>query len=119
MTKKKVFDNMAAVVGRQAREAPVQRLADTVAGRFCYTVMAASAATFAFWTLAGAARLRLEVQGCQILKPLNLRHACRRPPCSRLLPLLSQLQLHCFVALISTRCGMHHSLSNMPTKPLA
>ena len=31
----------------QAREAPVQRLADRVAGRFCYTVMAASAATFA------------------------------------------------------------------------
>jgi hypothetical protein len=39
--------------GGQAREAPMQRLADVVAGRFCYTVMAASAATFAFWTLAG------------------------------------------------------------------
>ena len=38
----------------QAREAPVQRLADVVAGRFCYGVMAASGATFAFWSLAGA-----------------------------------------------------------------
>ena len=38
----------------QSREAPVQRLADVVAGRFCYGVMAASSATFAFWSLAGA-----------------------------------------------------------------
>ena len=37
----------------QAREAPIQRLADGVAGRFCYGVMASSAATFAFWELAG------------------------------------------------------------------
>lgn len=44
------------VAAAQAREAPVQRLADTIAGRFCYTVIAASAATFAFWTLAGALR---------------------------------------------------------------
>lgn len=38
----------------QASEAPIQRLADSVSGVFCYTVMAASAATFAFWSLAGA-----------------------------------------------------------------
>ena len=31
----------------------MQRLADAVAGRFCYGVMAASAATFAFWSLVG------------------------------------------------------------------
>jgi hypothetical protein len=37
----------------QGNEAPVQRLADAVAGRFCYGVMAASAATFAFWSLYG------------------------------------------------------------------
>lgn len=42
------------VADAQAREAPVQRLADVVAGRFCYGVMAASAATFGFWSLAGA-----------------------------------------------------------------
>ena len=42
------------VAAAQAREAPVQRLADTIAGKFCYTVIGASAATFAFWTLAGA-----------------------------------------------------------------
>ena len=32
----------------QSSEAPVQRLADTIAGRFCYGVMAAAASTFAF-----------------------------------------------------------------------
>ena len=37
----------------QSREAPVQRLADAVAGRFCYTVMAASAATLGFWSAFG------------------------------------------------------------------
>ncbi len=51
-------DSTLAGIGRlvaaaQAREAPVQRLADAVAGRFCYGIMAASAATFSFWTLAG------------------------------------------------------------------
>lgn len=33
----------------QAREAPVQRLADSIAGPFVYTVMTLSAATFSFW----------------------------------------------------------------------
>lgn len=51
-------DSTIAGIGRlvadaQAKEAPIQRLADSVSGVFCYTVMAASAATFAFWTLAG------------------------------------------------------------------
>jgi hypothetical protein len=48
----------AAGIGRlvaaaQAREAPVQRVADAVAGKFCYGVMAASAATFTFWQVLG------------------------------------------------------------------
>jgi len=37
----------------QSREAPVQRLADIVAGWFCYGVMSASAATFLFWNSLG------------------------------------------------------------------
>ncbi len=45
----------ALVSSAQSREAPVQRLADAVAGRFCYGVMAAAAATFLFWLTAGAA----------------------------------------------------------------
>ena len=51
-------DSTLAGIGRlvadaQAREAPMQRLADSVAGKFCYSVMAASAATFGFWSLLG------------------------------------------------------------------
>ncbi|KAG8073678.1 hypothetical protein GUJ93_ZPchr0006g41283 [Zizania palustris] len=37
----------------QAREAPVQRLADSIAGPFVYTVMTLSAATFSFWYYVG------------------------------------------------------------------
>ena len=43
------------VADAQARAAPVQRLADAVAGPFVYGVMAASATTFAFWNFAGDA----------------------------------------------------------------
>ena len=43
----------------QAREAPIQRLADSVSGVFCYGVMAASLVTFGFWTLAGGLALIL------------------------------------------------------------
>lgn len=37
----------------QAREAPIQRLADSIAGPFVYSVMTLSAATFAFWYCIG------------------------------------------------------------------
>lgn len=43
------------VAEAQSREVPLQRVADTVAGRFCYGVMATAAATFAFWSLLGEA----------------------------------------------------------------
>jgi Cu2+-exporting ATPase len=49
-----VADIVRLVEDAQARPAPVQRLADEVAGTFCYGVMAASAATFTFWRVAGA-----------------------------------------------------------------
>lgn len=39
----------------QGRSAPVQRLADAIAGPFVFGVMGISAATFGFWTLAGDA----------------------------------------------------------------
>lgn len=37
----------------QGREAPIQRLADSIAGPFVYSVMTLSAATFAFWYYVG------------------------------------------------------------------
>ncbi|XP_057518377.1 copper-transporting ATPase PAA1, chloroplastic [Amaranthus tricolor] len=47
-------DIVRLVEEAQSREAPVQRLADKVAGQFTYGVMALSAATFMFWTLFGS-----------------------------------------------------------------
>ena len=46
-------DIVRLVETAQARAAPVQRLADAVAGRFAYCVIGASAATFCFWTFFG------------------------------------------------------------------
>ncbi|XP_028788777.1 copper-transporting ATPase PAA1, chloroplastic [Neltuma alba] len=46
-------DIVRLVEEAQSREAPVQHLADKVAGHFTYGVMAASAATFTFWSLFG------------------------------------------------------------------
>jgi len=48
-----VFDYICFILEQvedaQAREAPVQRLADSIAGPFVYTVMTLAAATFSFW----------------------------------------------------------------------
>lgn len=43
------FTSYLKVEDAQGREAPIQRLADAVAGPFVYSVMTLSAATFAFW----------------------------------------------------------------------
>ncbi|KAK4353264.1 hypothetical protein RND71_028782 [Anisodus tanguticus] len=43
-----------AVEDAQGREAPIQRLADTIAGPFVYSVMTLSAATFGFWYYVGS-----------------------------------------------------------------
>ncbi|XP_022895540.1 copper-transporting ATPase PAA1, chloroplastic [Olea europaea var. sylvestris] len=48
-----IGDIVRLVEEAQTREAPVQRLADKVAGHFTYGVMALSAATFMFWNLFG------------------------------------------------------------------
>ncbi|KAK9163166.1 hypothetical protein Syun_004068 [Stephania yunnanensis] len=47
-------DIVRLVEEAQSREAPVQRLADKVAGHFTYGVMALSAATFLFWSSFGS-----------------------------------------------------------------
>lgn len=51
---KSVISNIIKLVEEaQAREAPVQRMADSIAGPFAYSIMAASAATFLFWNFLG------------------------------------------------------------------
>ena len=58
----------------QSREVPLQRVADTVAGKFCYTVMASSAVTFAFWALAGRQHMIAipHIQACWTHTSLNV-----------------------------------------------
>ena len=46
-------DILRLVDAAQSRSAPMQRLADAVAGRFTYAMMGLSAATFAFWSSIG------------------------------------------------------------------
>lgn len=48
-----IADILRLVETAQARTAPVQRLADAVAGKFAYAVMGISAATFTFWAALG------------------------------------------------------------------
>lgn len=52
------------VEAAQARTAPIQRLADAVAGRFAYGVMGASLATFLFWSTAGTSMFPQVGGGC-------------------------------------------------------
>ncbi|KAK9690834.1 hypothetical protein RND81_09G157200 [Saponaria officinalis] len=56
-------DIVRLVEEAQSREAPVQRLADKVAGNFTYGVMALSAATFMFWNLFGSRILPSTILG--------------------------------------------------------
>lgn len=79
-------DIVRLVEEAQNREAPVQRLADKVAGHFSYGVMALSAATFVFWNLYGANILPAPfVQG----SPLSLG-----------------LQLSCSVLVVACPCAL-------------
>ncbi|XP_024187666.1 copper-transporting ATPase PAA2, chloroplastic isoform X1 [Rosa chinensis] len=45
--------HICEVEDAQGHEAPIQRLADSIAGPFVYTIMTLSATTFAFWYYIG------------------------------------------------------------------
>ncbi|KAL8060989.1 hypothetical protein ABFS82_02G059800 [Erythranthe guttata] len=68
-----IGDIVRMVEDAQTREAPVQRLADKVAGHFTYGVMALSAATFMFWNLFGSRILPAAIhQGSSMSLALQL-----------------------------------------------
>ncbi|XP_052193142.1 copper-transporting ATPase PAA1, chloroplastic isoform X2 [Diospyros lotus] len=79
-------DIVRLVEEAQSREAPVQRLADKVAGHFTYGVMALSAATFLFWNFLGA----------QLL-PATLHHGSA---------VSLALQLSCSVLVVACPCAL-------------
>jgi Cu2+-exporting ATPase len=68
-----VSDIVRSVEAAQARNAPLQRLADQVAGKFAIAVLSLSAATFAFWAVAAP----------RMLPQVRVRHW---PSSSTLLP---------------------------------
>ncbi|KAI3805098.1 hypothetical protein L1987_27148 [Smallanthus sonchifolius] len=79
-------DIIRLVEEAQSREAPVQRLADKVAGHFTYGVMAISAATFVFWNTFGARIL-----------PVTLQHGSA---------MSLALQLSCSVLVVACPCAL-------------
>ncbi|MCL7040062.1 hypothetical protein MKW94_021173, partial [Papaver nudicaule] len=79
-------DIIRMVDDAQGKEAPVQRLADKVAGNFTYGVMALSAATFMFWNLFGA----------QIIPPTIYQGSS----------VSLALQLSCTVLVIACPCAL-------------
>ncbi|XP_015696014.2 copper-transporting ATPase PAA1, chloroplastic isoform X2 [Oryza brachyantha] len=79
-------DILRLVEEAQAREAPVQRLADKVAGNFTYGVMALSAATYTFWSIFGSQ-----------LVPAALQHGSA---------MSLALQLSCSVLVIACPCAL-------------
>ncbi|KAG1342359.1 copper-transporting ATPase PAA1, chloroplastic [Cocos nucifera] len=79
-------DIVRLVEEAQTREAPVQRLADKVAGHFTYGVMAFSAVTFMFWSLFGS---RLVPAAIHQGSPLSLA-----------------LQLSCSVLVVACPCAL-------------
>ncbi|GJN15895.1 hypothetical protein PR202_gb02840 [Eleusine coracana subsp. coracana] len=79
-------DILRLVEEAQAREAPVQRLADKVAGNFTYGVMALSAATYMFWSIFGSE-----------LVPAAIQHVGA---------MSLALQLSCSVLVIACPCAL-------------
>ncbi len=86
------------VEAAQQREAPVQRLADEVSGKFVYGVMGASAATFAFWSLAGTKLFP------QVLQTAAFAATAAGSPATA--PLLLGLQMAASVLVVACPCAL-------------
>ncbi|OKH23821.1 ATPase [Hydrococcus rivularis NIES-593] len=90
---------IASVEDAQTRKAPVQQLADTVAGYFAYGVMAVASLTFLFWDLIGT-KLYPEVLMAGISHDMG--HEMVVSPS----PLLLSLKLAIAVLVIACPCAL-------------
>lgn len=93
----------------QTRKAPIQNLADTVAGYFTYTVMAIAAVTFIFWYGIGA-QLWPEVLhhpvGIALTNAHLMQHAHLEHLPAQTSPLLLSLKLAIAVLVVACPCAL-------------
>lgn len=102
-----IADIVRMVEMAQARTAPIQRVADAVAGKFAYGVMALSAATFAFWSTVGTKvfpQVLLSIAGKKAFcgACITAAAATATPATS----LLVGLQLACNVLVTACPCAL-------------
>ena len=100
---------VALVEAAQTRKAPVQKLADTVAGYFTYGVLAVAALTFIFWYLIGT-HIWPEVLGVlgstQEHLTLHTQHLAHNIHTIRPSPLLLSLKLSVAVMVVACPCAL-------------
>jgi len=101
---------VAMVEAAQTRKAPVQRLADTVAGYFTYGVLAAAALTFIFWYFVGS-QLWPDVLGVLDLSDtqhltLHNQHLVHTTHTILPSPLLLSLKLAVAVMVVACPCAL-------------
>jgi Cu2+-exporting ATPase len=96
-----VAQMVALVEAAQTRKAPIQNLADTVAGYFVYGVMAISALTFLFWYFAGTHLWPSVLLGHGAM---NMGHGAM--VMSHQSPLLLSLKLAIAVLVIACPCAL-------------
>jgi Cu2+-exporting ATPase len=108
---------IALVEAAQTRKAPIQGLADTVAGYFTYGVMAIALLTFLFWYLVGVPLWHeslgeisgLSMDGLSMDGHAEMMHSPFAPPLGQALsvsPLLLSLKLAIAVLVIACPCAL-------------